>query len=439
MTYSEFIDEIIANAFPEGYAENLAAIYEKRILSGLIELQRWVPYLSQRQTQLYHFNSTSYRQGTTVICRPEGRVKRLATFASKTLKDIVYYDPCTREDIDRLTAQRARSVTYPNAVPTEFGLFSATDDLDKNWRSERGLFCVDDDQIILLPHIESIERVMVEFTGSKTDYDDDDIIDYGKYQRQVTEALENYLLWKSMGKDDRSTQDYLLAEKEWNSSVAGLQLDTKSDTEAELPLDDVGILPRAWMPVAPISSALACNYDPTNAFFYSLWVMADNDKYYNLGALLLDGSVVEYVTGDGELGGKPEVTYETIRAAQLNLRAGTEADDDFYKLVPRLVDGEPVHGFEGDAVDDSQASPCSGVACINVDVLSPDDQLYYRLNLLIVDGVPVVQASAAPAASESPVSVPVTCAYNEIILRDQVTQKCIHVRVENGNFSISDS
>lgn len=438
MTYEELIDEVIAQAFPEGYASNLLSVFEKRVLDGLIEAQRWVPYLKQRQTRLYGFASTVYRQGTTAICKPAGRVKRLTTFNSRTLKDAVYYDPCSREDIDRLVAQRARAVPYPDAVQAGFGFFNASAVTDKGWRAERGIFCIDDDEIIVLPHIESTERIMVEWRGSKTAFEDEDEVDYGKYHRQVITSLENWLRWKSLGKDDRSTSDYMLMEKEWRDSIAGLQLDTKNDTEPELPLEDIGILPRTLLPVEVTPFSLGCDYDPTNAFFSSLWMLCvDNGKFYNFSALLFQNQVVEQISGNGLAGGKAEVTYETIRAAIFNLQAD---DDEYYKLVPHLVNGEPTHGFEGGAVDSSGASPCDGLSVINVDIQSPDNQLYYRLNLVLQNGVPTLNISGAPAESETAAPTPSACSSrNVFILKDVVTQKCAYVRIENGQFTVSDS
>lgn len=437
MTYAELLAEVIARAFPEGYAENLLAIYQKRILAGLIEVQRWVPYIRDRQTRLYPFASTLYRQGTTVICKPEGKVKRVCTFNSKTLKDAVFYDVCSREDIDRLTAQRARIVPYPDAVPESFGYFNANLATDKGRRAERGLFCIDEKQIILLPQIESIERIMVEWKGSKTSFEDGDVVDYDKYQEQVIEALENWLRWKSVGKDDRSASDYVMLEAEWRASITGLQLDTKDDSEPEIPAEDIGILPRSIMPATVTPLSLACSYAPDDAFFKTLWMLCvANGKFYNLGALLLDDTVIEQVVGDGAVGGKAEVTYETIRVAKCNLNAD---DGNYYRLVPHIVNGEPTHGFDSDPVDTTDKVICPNVSCINLDILSPDDNQYYRLTLVLQDGVPVLNIDGAPAESETPVPTQSICTTGTtFLLKDSVTQKCLTVRIENGQFTISD-
>jgi hypothetical protein len=438
VTYEELVDEVIERAFPEGYAANLRPLYEKRILDGLIEAQRWVPYLKQRQFKLYPYGGSYYKQGATVIRKPCGKVKRLSVFSSKTLKDQVFYDYCNREDIDRLLAQRARLVEYPDAVPQEFGMFAPDSSLDKGWRAERGLFCIDKDQITILPHIESTERICVEYDGSKTSFEDDDVIDWEHYQPQVIAMLENWLRWKSVGKDDRSSSDYVVLEREWRESIFGLQKDTKDDTEAEIPVEDIGILPRTILPAPPeMVSALSCSYDPTNTFFPNLWVMCLGDsKYYSLGALLLDGAIVELIDGEGLGGGKPEVTYETIRVTNLHLQASNE---NFYQLQTTTVDDEPTHGFVQEPSEDVPKRLCSNVATINVDVLGTDGQTYYRLNLVLQDGVPILQISVAPEECDSEVTIPTACSKNVLVLKDVVTQKCIYVRIKDGQISISDS
>ncbi len=440
MTYEEFINEIQGRAFPEGIAKNLRTLHGKRILDGLIELQRWVPYLKNRQYTLYSPASSLYRQGTTIIQKPAGKVKRVSTFVSKKLEGQIFYDPCTREDIDRLTAFRARLQRYPDSAAQEWGMFTPDTTLDKGWRSERGLFCIDKDMIILLPHIEMKERIQVEWVGSKRVWDDSDTVDYGDYQVQVISALENYLRMEATGKDDRSGSDFALTRNSWSESVGGLQLDTKDDTEPELPMEDIGILPRTFLPIEPeLIPNLGCNFDPSAAFFSSIWMLClTNGKYYNLGALLFDEEVVESVSGNGLTGGASEATYETIRVNNLNLQAD---DDLYYRLAVHVVDDTPTWGFDGGPSDSDGKRICDGIACVNLDIKADENDDYYRLNLVIPeDGTePVLRILAAPASSETPVLEPDTCTSHDVlVLRDQVTQKCMFVRLKNGQIAIND-
>lgn len=388
MTYAELIDEVIESAFPEGYADNLLALYRKRVLDGLIELQRAVPYLRRRQIKLYPVSSTYYKQGLSLLCRPPGKVRRLATFSSRTLKDIVYYDPCTREDVERLTQHRARVQQYPETASKEFGAYSPSSDLDKGYRAERGLFCIDRDQIIVFPHLESTERVMVEWEGSVTAYDDSDAVDFGKYEAQVLTALENYVRWKSLGKDDRSAGDYVLMEKEWVEAVRGLIIDTQDDTEAEITVSDIGSLSRTLMPVAPdVVFGLGCDYDPSDAFFSNIWMFCEGDgKFYNLSLLILNNTAVP-IQGDEAEASAAESTYETITADKLSLKAD---NGKWYEYGPRTLGGQVV-GTTGSV----SQSTCNKTLCTNdiscryLKLKNPDDGLYYIYELQLLDGVPV--------------------------------------------------
>jgi len=388
VTYAELIDEVIESAFPEGYADNLLALYRKRVLDGLIELQRAVPYLRSRQIKLYPFSSTYYKQGLSLLRRPAGKVRRLATFSSRTLKDIVYYDPCTREDIERLTQHRARVQQYPETANKEFGAYSPSSDLDKGYRAERGLFCIDRDQIIVFPHLESTERVMVEWEGSVTAYDDSDIVDFGKYEAQVLTALENYVRWKSLGKDDRSAGDYVLMEKEWVEAVRGLIIDTQDDTEAEITVSDIGSLSRTLMPVAPdVVFGLGCDYDPSDAFFSNIWMFCEGDgKFYNLSLLILNNTAVP-IQGDEAEASAAESTYETITADKLSLKAD---NGKWYEYGPRTLGGQVVSTTGSVSQSTCNKTLCTNdISCRYLKLKNPDDGLYYIYELQLLDGVPV--------------------------------------------------
>lgn len=438
MTYLELTDSVLARAFPERIAANLRPHYKKRVLDGLIELQRLVPYLKKRQFTLYPSTSSYYRQGTTVIDRPAGKVKRICVFQSRTLRDAVYYDPATRDDIDRMRAQKSRVVTYPEAHEDHFGYFAASEETNKGWRAERGYFCIEQDEITIYPHIESTERIMVEWSGSKTSYEDTDVVVFGKYEEQVLAALENFTRWKAAAKEDRSASDYQVFANEWREAVASLMLDTKEDTEPEIPLDDIGILPRTMMPTVEAVFNLGCAYNPVNAFFKKLWVMClGNRKFYNFGALLLDGNVVEMIGDTGYGGGKAEATYETIRCAAINFYE--DGSEQYFKLEPHVIDGNFTHGFNDAPVDIADARSCTNIAVVNVDVLA-DDNNYYRMNLDLQDGQVVIKTNAAPAEPEDDVPAPAICASgNTFVLKDVVTQKCMYVRIKDGQLSVSDS
>ena len=244
MTYVQLQDEVIERTFPEGVAENLEAIYRKRILDGLIELQRWCPYFRSRQFKIVPFASTLYRQGTSYFCPPAGRVKRVATYTDESLQDIVYYDPAERHELDRLQQGRSRGLEYPEGSAVSVGYFAPTPDVDKGFRAERGIFVIDGKQLAVHPHIESGENILVEWDGIVRSFDDADAVDLGDYEPQCIDILSLYLRKEAALREDRNTSDYEAVFMRWKQAVASLKLDTKEDEEPETPLCDIGILPR---------------------------------------------------------------------------------------------------------------------------------------------------------------------------------------------------
>jgi len=427
-TFSELARTVLEQAFPEDIAPNLQTVYKKRLLDGLINIQRYVPQLQKRQYALYPFASTFYRQGMTVINKPAGRVRRLGAFCSRKLDDLVYYDACVREDIDRLTQQRARYQTYPDAVQEAFPVFAASTETDKDWRAERGLFCIDDKSILVVPHIESNERLMVEWQGLKDEYEDTDAVDFAEYQSRALDVLVLYLQKEAALRDTRSTSDYVALTQRYREALADLKIDAKEDSEVEPTMEDIGILPRTILPTNT-SYSLGCNMTD-GPYFNRLWLYcADNGLWYNFGALVIDGQVLPMNEGEGAAGGKPEATVETLRLPYFYSKAN---DDRYYKIGMQADPLQPTTSPEAGEGEESRCkSACNDFAALNLELLG-DDGNYYRINLRELDGVVVAQADAAPT------DCPVVEEDAVLEMRDTITGKTVFITVEDGSFVVRD-
>ena len=439
MTYLELVNEVLADAFPEDIAPNLEPIYRKRVLDGLIELQHLVKELKVRQWTFFEHSGTYYRQGLTSITKPAGRVKNVCVFNSRTLRDVVYYTPATKEDIDRLIGVRAAHQLYPDAVPYPLtGYFEASSLLDRGYRANDGKYCIDRSEILISPAIESYERILVEWSGSKTSYTNADLVDFGKYERQVKAALILWLRKEAARFEERSQTDFLTMSKGWQDAVTTLIIDAKEDSEPELPMEDTHTITFGVTTsdeVVPVTSLGATITDP--AWFNRLWMLCtDNNKLYNVGPLLVNGTVESDVTGTGLDTTAAEVTFEAIRADDIRVKA---SDDNFYKLTVRLENAAPVHGYESTPLDGSDQTVLDDISTIYVDVLCPDDNKYYRLRLALVDGEVVLVIGEAP----DEVTYPPLTEQDDIIgvlrMRDAVTGQVIYIRVKDGQISLKDS
>ena len=440
MTYLELVNEVLADAFPEDIAPNLDTIYRKRVLDGLIELQHLVKELRVRQWTFFEHGGTYYRQGMTSITKPAGQIKNVCVFNSRTLRDVIYYTPATRQDFDNLITFRAAQMDYPEDVPYPLtGYFEPTSSLDRGFRANEGKYCVDRNEILIAPAIESYERILVEWSGSKTSYTNDDLVDFGKYERQVKAALILWLRKEAARFEERSQSDFIAMSQGWRDAVSTLMIDAKEDTEIELPIEDnvhaltLGVTTSEE--VVPVTSIGATITDPV--WLNRLWMLCvDNDKLYNLGALLVDGTIVTDVAGNGVDYSAAEVTFEAIRADDIRVKAD---DDSFYQLTITLDGETPVPGYVQTPLSGEDETVLDDISTIYVDVLCPDNNTYYRLRLALVDGVVTLVVGTAP----DEVTYPPITEQDDIIgvlrMRDAVTGNVIYIRVKDGQISLKDS
>lgn len=217
MTYAEFVAEIKSVVFPDKEASRLKAGHSKYIIDGLIQLQRAVPCLRERNFNTVGFRDTFWRCAVTVVPKPDGIVKRIWTYSTSDMCDDVMYTPTSRIHIEQLVKDACARSTSPrggieiNGIfvpydPLPHGLLHADAITDKRFRAGRGWFAIVEDEIWLYPYIESVEKVVVEWQGIKKEFTDDDII---TYQRDVQSALEVFVRRETALRESCDTNEYL--------------------------------------------------------------------------------------------------------------------------------------------------------------------------------------------------------------------------------------
>lgn len=439
MTYKALVDEVLADAFPDDIAPNLEPIYRKRVLDGLIELQHMVKELRVRQWTVYPINGTLYRQGLSSIPKPAGRVRNLCVFNSRTLSDVVYYTPCTRQEFDVFIAKRAADQSYPEAPNyPSIGYFRPSALLDRGYRYSSGKYCIDQNEILVGPNIESYERILVEWSGSKTAYTNDDLVDFGKYERQVKAALIYWVKREAARFEERSQSDFSAMARGWKDAVTTLMIDCKEDSETEWSEENVTSLPvhiEVGTDTVPVTNIGATLTDPS--FFNRLWMLCtDNNQLYNVGPLLVNGVVQSDVSGAGIPLSPAEVTFEAIRADNIWVKA---SDSNFYKLTVALVDGEPVHGYDPNGSPTAENQPLDDISTIYIDVFCPDDDKYYRLRLALVNGQVILVIGDAPEDVDYPPVTELDDIIGVLRMRDAITGQVVYIRVKDGQLSFKDS
>jgi hypothetical protein len=226
VTYEEFILAIKAIIFPDREASNLVAVHDKYILDALIEIQKRIPQLRQRNFNLYPFEDTFYRCMATVIDpKPDGPLIRLYTHTAADHCDAVYYQPTTREHIESLMlrAQSCGTVTPPtgpmvNGQPPQ-DYHAAEVATDKGWRAATGHYANIGDQVFVWPHLESVEKVIVEWQGVKQDYSEEDLV---VFERDVQAVVELYVQAQAALREDCDTNRYNGLWASWQTEMAKL-------------------------------------------------------------------------------------------------------------------------------------------------------------------------------------------------------------------------
>lgn len=188
MTYAQVVDSVIKSAFPEGVARNLRTNYENAVLDGVLDLQRYLRRMRERQFSIYQPLTTVVQQGVTVIKlpTPTAKVLRVYTYTQPDHIDRYYYHQRPRVEIEEASMEWARVSGSGALVRGEVGadvralarrgqsMLSA--DLNKGKRSNDGIYCVVGDELWLYPHIESTELISVEWRGVKYAFSADDLV-----------------------------------------------------------------------------------------------------------------------------------------------------------------------------------------------------------------------------------------------------------------------
>lgn len=196
MNFATLKSQVKAVAFPIGEAENLTTIHDTFITENLIDIQQYVPCYRERNTDVIGFNDTRYNCGLTVSNAPDGIIQRVYTvgedFCFKvyhrrtTLARIRFYESTARMEVPNHTEP---SQTGRETLPLG-DLFPDASADSTLGRALVGYWAVEGCRLYVWPSLQSTEDLVVEWTGLKTEYADNDAI----YDAKVTTAIRAGLL-----------------------------------------------------------------------------------------------------------------------------------------------------------------------------------------------------------------------------------------------------
>ena len=214
MTFSEFVTAVEATVFPEGVAENLVSNHRKYITDALIDIQQKIPSQQTKHRDEYTSNQLFFDCGSSVFTAPRGFLTGLHTILTDCC-DRVFYDPVSADEMQCLLKDQqtcgykyraygfyeydeGSGIYYPYSY-TEECLIYTDDQTDKPTRASSGWWSLSQDRIYVFPHIQSDEIIVLEWDGLKRSWLDSDEV---SFDREIQEAVELYLEWKTTRRED---------------------------------------------------------------------------------------------------------------------------------------------------------------------------------------------------------------------------------------------
>lgn len=208
-----------------GEAENLVAVHNRYLLEAMIDLQRFIPCLQEKNTHQVPHCATLFHCGMSVMGLPRGRIRAVYTISGGKWCDKVYYDGMEYPDL--LCYAKGQTTYEP---PANAGLpvlgqgfqyaDKSTDSTCGYGRTRHGgKYAKDRGRLFLAPWIQSNEDVIIEFDGLKRDWKDTDLT---TDDADFVKAVGLYILTQKAIKQGCTSEGYVTAKKEYDDQYADL-------------------------------------------------------------------------------------------------------------------------------------------------------------------------------------------------------------------------
>ena len=248
MTFAELVGDLSGDIWPEGVPENLLAPIRKNFAAAAVNLQRYIPCFQERNINRYPQCSTYYQRGMTVFDAPKGRIERLYTVQNADEDYPAVFRQARKHEVECHSFAYIKSI-YPPAnegmdvlplgfkYPEEDSDFkvsvdgvTATKQTTKHPRAVTGLWAVEKNKIYVSPWLNSYEVAVVEWSGLKQSYGDEDIVyDSTDWKRAV-----RLYVHKEYARDfDSDYEKYKFLTVEYNEALADLLYECKKESEVK--------------------------------------------------------------------------------------------------------------------------------------------------------------------------------------------------------------
>lgn len=180
-TFSELKTDCNAILWPEGTPENLTTSINAFYQEAMVDIARYVPCLQERNESVYEQCSTYFRCGTTWLDAPKGYITKVYVTQGDDCQPVVYHQT-TVSEINCWSRRLTEIVDDPaneGLSELKLGFKYPEQSTDSEvGRALTGLWALDargnGGRIIIAPWIQSDESVVVEWSGVKHSWGDDD-------------------------------------------------------------------------------------------------------------------------------------------------------------------------------------------------------------------------------------------------------------------------
>lgn len=193
MTFAQLREKLFGtptkpgSAFPLGTPENLIPLLNDYLVEAMIEIQRSIECWQVGHTDVFPACGTLVQNGTTVVSKPDGKIDRVYTIenAKNGWNVPIPYNPTTLQFLRRWMARfRSTSIWQmrpeSQSMPTGHEGFSAPSKVldSPGGRALIGIYAIDPrvSRLVVAPWIQSNEALIVEWTGIKRSWKDEDLV-----------------------------------------------------------------------------------------------------------------------------------------------------------------------------------------------------------------------------------------------------------------------
>jgi len=200
-TFAQFKTDIRNQTWASGEAENLVSGHNLIFQEAMADISKWVECEQERNVNVVPFCASFFKCGMTVIPAPRGIIKRVLTIANDEHCDPVFYEQkdwpapeCLARNLI-IEWQQPDNTGLP-VLPLGFKEAEATSDRNASDvvfdRARNGVWSIYDGKIWIAPWIQSNEKVIVEWRGIKTYWEDEDLVNEAQDYRKTVKLYLQY-------------------------------------------------------------------------------------------------------------------------------------------------------------------------------------------------------------------------------------------------------